>query len=148
MALESMLGCDVPLMVPVWSILGQTVENAAVRWSRVFASIVPACPIGMATNSTLPQYCPRAATRGKYFSVLSVCFTVASEVPGKPNFYEVEGAFLLSKLVWPGSGVSGTHLAYMGPGAVPWLPSKRVCVSSAGNIHVGIRLGVIVHSAS
>ena len=37
-------------------------------------------------------------------------FIVASEVPGVPNLYEDEGACLLSKLVWPGSGVSGTPL--------------------------------------
>ena len=74
MALESVLGCDVPLLALVWSALERTVENAVVRWSRVLVSVVPACPMGMAKNFTLPRYCLRAATRGEYFSVFSACF--------------------------------------------------------------------------
>ena len=72
--LESVVGCEVPMLALVWSTLGRTVENAAVRWSRVLMSVVLACPMGMATNSTRPQCCLRAATGGVYFSVFSVCF--------------------------------------------------------------------------
>ena len=54
MALESVVGCDVPLLALTWSCLGRTVEKAAVRWSRVLVRVVPAWPMGMATNYTLP----------------------------------------------------------------------------------------------
>jgi len=54
----------------------------------------------------------------------------------------------LSKLVLPGSGVSGTPHTYMRSGAVPWPASKRAYVSSSGNTHVGIRVGAVVYSAS
>jgi hypothetical protein len=49
--------------------------------------------MGMATNSILPQYCLRAATRGGgvLLGLLRV-FLVASEVSREPNLYEDEGA--------------------------------------------------------
>ena len=40
------------------------VEKAAVRLSRVRVHVVPACPMGMATKSILPQWFLRAGTRG------------------------------------------------------------------------------------
>ena len=51
--------------------LGAASEKAAVRWSRVGVSVVSACPIGKATNSTRPQYFLRAAMSGEYSSVFS-----------------------------------------------------------------------------
>ena len=54
----------VPLLALAWSALGRTVWKAAVKWSRVLVSAVPACPMVMATNSTLPQYFLRAAMMG------------------------------------------------------------------------------------
>jgi hypothetical protein len=148
MALESMVGSNVPLMALVWSTLRRTVEKAAVRWSRVLVSVVPACPMGMATNSNRPQYCLRAVTRGEYFSVFSVCFLSHPRSRENPTSMRMRVHVFLSKLVSPGSGVSGTTLAYMRYGDVPWPPSKRACVPSNGNTHGGIRLGAVVHSAS
>ncbi len=74
LASESAVGCGVPLMALAWSTCGRTVEKTAVRWSRVLVSMVPAYPMGMATDSTLPQCFLRAATREEYFSVFSRCF--------------------------------------------------------------------------
>jgi hypothetical protein len=48
---------------------GRTVEKAAVRWVRVAVRVVPACPMGKATNSTCPQCFLRAAMKGEYFLV-------------------------------------------------------------------------------
>ena len=76
MALEAVLGSDVLLLALVWYILGRTVENAAMRWSRVLVSVVLACPMGMATKSTRPQCCLRAVTRAVYFSVFSLAYEV------------------------------------------------------------------------
>ena len=53
-ALWSVAGLEMPLLVRDLSTDGRTVEKAAVRWSRVLVSVVPAWPIGKATNSTLP----------------------------------------------------------------------------------------------
>ena len=33
--------------------------------------VVPAWPMGMQTNSTAPQYCRKAATRGAYLAIFS-----------------------------------------------------------------------------
>ena len=64
-----------------------------------------ACPIGMATNSTLPQYYRRAATRGGgvLLGLLRV-FLVASEVPGESNLCEDEGACLFVEVGMAGVG--------------------------------------------
>jgi hypothetical protein len=66
-ALWSVAGLELLLMARDVSTEGRTVEKAAVRWSRVLVSVVPASPTGKATNSTLPQYFLRAAIRGEYF---------------------------------------------------------------------------------
>jgi len=55
MALEYVMGFVASLMALTWSTLERTVENAAVRWSRVLVSIIFAYPMGMATNSTIPR---------------------------------------------------------------------------------------------
>jgi hypothetical protein len=71
-ALWSVTGLRMPLLARDRSTEGLTVdEKAAVRWSRVLVRVVPAWPMGTATNSTLPQYFLRAAMRGEYFSVFS-----------------------------------------------------------------------------
>ena len=64
-ALWSVAGLEMLLLARELSTEGQTVEKAAVRWSRVLVSVVPAWLIGKATNSTLPQYFLRAAMRGE-----------------------------------------------------------------------------------
>ncbi len=68
-ALWSVAGLEMLLLIRDLSTKGRTVEKAAVRWSRVLVSAVPAWPIEKATNSTLAQYLLTAATRGEYFSV-------------------------------------------------------------------------------
>ena len=87
------MGCVVPLFALVWYTLEQTVENAAVRWSRVLVSIVSACPIWMATSFYLPRTLleGRDEGGGVILGLLRV-FLVESEVSGEPNFYEDEGA--------------------------------------------------------
>jgi len=110
LALESVSGCEVPSRVLVRSGLGRTVENAAVRWSRVLLSVVPACPMGMATNSTHPQYCLRAATRGEYFSVFSLCFLSHPRSRENPISMRMRVHVLLSRALRPGSGVFGIPL--------------------------------------
>ena len=57
-------GVGVPLLARVLSTVGQTVEKAAGRWSRVMVSVVPAWPIRKAMNSTRSQYLLRVAMRG------------------------------------------------------------------------------------
>ncbi len=49
-ALWSVAGVEMPLLAHDLSTNGRTVEKAAVRWSRVLASVVPVWPIGKATN--------------------------------------------------------------------------------------------------
>ena len=122
------MGCVVPLLAPVWSTLGQSVENAVVMWLRAFVSIVPACPMGIATNLTLPQYCLRAATRGEFFSFFSACFLSHSKSRENPISMRMRVHDFLLKLAWPGSGVSGTPLAYMRSGVVPWPPSWIIII--------------------
>ena len=68
-ALWSVAGLRMPLLARDRSTEGLTVESAAVRWSNVLVSVVPAWPMGTATNSTLPQYFLRAARNVEYFSV-------------------------------------------------------------------------------
>ena len=68
-SLKSVLGSVTPHVGSCLLHVGRTVEIAAVRCSRDLCSVVPACPTGMATNSTLTQYFLRATTRGEYFSL-------------------------------------------------------------------------------
>ena len=51
----------------------QTVKKAVVRCSRVLLNVVPACPMGMTTNSTLSLYFLRLAMGGEFFMVFSIC---------------------------------------------------------------------------
>ena len=104
--------------------------------------------MGMATKYTLPQCCWRAATKGEYLSVFSAFFLSHPRSRENQLSMRMRVHNFLSKLAWPGLGVSGAPLVYMRSGAVPWPPSKRACISSVGNAHGGIRLGAVVHSAS
>jgi len=63
-ALWSTAGIEMLLLARDLSTKGRTVEKAAVRWTRVLVSVVPALTIGKATNSARPQYFLRAAIRG------------------------------------------------------------------------------------
>ncbi len=83
-----------------------------------------------------------------YFSVFSVCFLSHPRSRESPISMRMRVHVFFFMLVWPGSGVSGTPLAYMRSGAVPWPPSERACVFSVGNTHGCIRLGADVHSVS
>ena len=60
-ALWSVAVLEMPVLARELSTDGRTVEKVAVRWFMVLVSVVPAWPIGKATNSTLPQYFMRAA---------------------------------------------------------------------------------------
>jgi hypothetical protein len=59
-----MVGWVVPVLALAWSASGRVVEKAAVRWTKVLESVVPAWPMRIATNFTPPQCFLRAATRG------------------------------------------------------------------------------------
>ena len=143
------MGCVVPLQALAWSVPGRTMENAAVRSSRVLVSVVPACPMGMARKSTLPNYFLRAATTSEYFLGFFACFLSHPRSRENPkSTAKMRVHDVLSKLVKPGSGVSGTPLAYMKSGVVPWPVSKRACVSSGGSTHGGIWLDDAVYSTS
>ena len=52
------------------------VEKTAVRRSRILSSVVPARPIGRATNSTRPKcYLFESRDEGEYLSAMvAVCF--------------------------------------------------------------------------
>ncbi len=98
-----MSGCEVPSLVQVGSGLRRTVENTTVRWFRVVFNVVPAWPIGMATNYTRPHYFLRAATR-KVLLCLLLVFLVASEVSREPYLNEYEGVCSFVKSSSPGIG--------------------------------------------
>jgi hypothetical protein len=80
------------------------VEKAAVRWSRVLASVVPAWPIGKATNSTRPRCFLKTEMKGEYF-LLFRDIIVAVEGSEKCDLDEDRGGFLLVERgqVWRGS---------------------------------------------
>ena len=69
LALWSVAGSMMPLLSLACARCGRTAEKEAVGLLRVDVSIVPACPIGKAINSILPQYFLRASMRGEYLSV-------------------------------------------------------------------------------
>ena len=54
MVLWSVAGLATLLLARDLSTLGRTVEKAAVRWSRVLVSVIPAWPMGKAINYTRP----------------------------------------------------------------------------------------------
>jgi len=56
-----------PMLALACSTWGWTVDKAAVKWSKAALSVVLACMIGKATNSTLPQCFLMAAMRGGVF---------------------------------------------------------------------------------
>jgi hypothetical protein len=116
------------------------VEKAAMRWSRVALSVVPAWPIEKATNSTRPQYLLRAEMRSKYFSFfIDRKSGVASEVFAESDLDDDGGAWLLIKESWVGRGESGTPLVYIKSDAVPCPLENRSCVSAIGRNHVGMQ---------
>ncbi len=59
-ALWSVSGLGMPLLARDLSTDGRIAEKAAVSWSRVLVSVVPAWPIMKATNSNLPHFFLRA----------------------------------------------------------------------------------------
>ncbi len=80
-AVWSVTGFVLPLVALVRSTLGREVENVAVRWFRVAMSVVLACPMGKATNSTVPYCFLRAAMRGGVLVGLGFEFVFTSQVP-------------------------------------------------------------------
>ena len=78
---------------------------------RVLVSVVPAWPIGKATNSTRPQYLLRAAIRGEYFSVFSSNLMSQPRFMQKPISTRMRVHCILLKEVGSGEGGFGTPLA-------------------------------------
>ena len=107
-ALWFVAGLKMPLLARDRSTEGLTVEKAAVRWSRVLMSVVPAWPMGTATNSTLPQYFLRAAMRGEYFSVFSSNLMSQPRSLHNPISMMMRVHCILLKEVGSGEGVFGT----------------------------------------
>ena len=99
------------MMARALSTEGRTVEKAAVRWSRVLVSVVPAWPLGKATNSTRPQYFLRTAIRGEHFSVFSSSLMSQPRSLQKPISTRMRVHYILLKEVGSGEGVFGTPLA-------------------------------------
>jgi hypothetical protein len=130
--LWSVAGLKAPLLARNLSTVGQTVEKAAVRCSRVLVSVVPAWPMGKAMNSTLPQYFLRAAMRGEYFSVF------LSILVSQPR-----------SLQKPISMMMRVHCYFFKRGRVgrgsAWDPSRvdevRCCAMSGFKQHLGLCMG-------
>ena len=95
-----------PLLALVGSTRGRTVEKAAVRWVRVAVRVVPACPMGKATNSTRPQGLLRAAMMGGYFLVLAYSLVSQPRSMQKPISMTMRVHAYLLKEVWSGCGKS------------------------------------------
>ena len=110
-ALWSVAGLEMLMLARDLSTEGRTVGKAAVRESRVLVSVVPTCPVGKATNSTLPQYFLRAAIRGKYFSIFLSNLTSQPRSVQKPISTMMRVHYFLLKEVGSGEGVFGTPLA-------------------------------------
>jgi hypothetical protein len=80
------------------------VEKAAVSWSRVLVSVVPAWRMGKEISSTRPQCHLRAAMMGKYFSVFFFELNVATEVLAEADLDDDEGALFSVKRGRVGGG--------------------------------------------
>jgi len=93
--LWSVAGSIMSLLALACSMCGRTVDKAAVGCSSVFVRVVPACPIGKATNSTLPQYFLRAAMREKVFLGLLRELNFATEFFAKADLDDDEVAIFL-----------------------------------------------------
>ncbi len=85
-------------------------ERAAVRWLRVLLSVMPACSMGMAMNSTLPQYFLRAAMRGEYFYVLFMILLSQPKPLHNPIFTRMRVHYVLLTDVGYEEGEFGTPL--------------------------------------
>ncbi len=109
--LWSVAGLKMPLLARDRSTEGLTVEKAGMRWFSVFMSVVPAWPMGTATNSTLPQYLLRAAMRGEYFWVFSSNLMSQPRSLHNPISMMMRVYCFLLKEVGSREGVSGTPLA-------------------------------------
>jgi hypothetical protein len=86
------------------------VEKAAVSCSKIFSAVVPACPMGKATNFTFSRSFLKAATRG----VFSVFFAILSSQPKslhKPISTRLRVHFVLLNEVGSGEKESGPPLA-------------------------------------
>ncbi len=147
-ALWSVAGLRIPLLARDRSAQGLTMENAAVRWSSVLVSVVPAWPMGTATNSTLPQYFLRVAMRGEYFSVFSSSLMSQPRSLQNPISMMMIVHYFLLKEVGSGEGVFGNPLAYTRSGVVPCPASNNIWVFACGRTQLGMPLGASVHSAS
>ena len=110
LASESGAGSVMPMLALACTTCRRTVEMATVRWSRVFRSVVSACPMRMATSSTIPQYLLRAAMRGIYFSVFFVSLLSQPRSLHNPTSTRMKVHSFLFTLLWSGSGVAGTPL--------------------------------------
>ena len=78
----------------------------------VLVSVVPACPIGKAMNSTCPQFFLEGRDEGGVFCGLGFALVVAAKVPAEANFDDDEDAEALVEIglvwvrcVWYPSGV-------------------------------------------
>ena len=91
MALESMLGSDAPLLALVWSTLGQTVENVAVRWSMVLVTCTRVSD-GDGGEFYLHLVLLEGRNEGGVLFGLICVFLVASMALGESSLYEKEGA--------------------------------------------------------
>ena len=111
MALWSVAGLAAPLLARDPSTVGRTVEKAAVSWSRVMVSVVPAWPMEKAMNFTRPEYILRAAKRGEYFSVFFSSLMSQPRFLQKPISTMMRVHCFLSKEAGSGEGASGTPLA-------------------------------------
>jgi hypothetical protein len=126
LALWSGAGLEAALLARGPSSVGRSVENAALRCSRILVSVVPAWPMGKAMNSTRPQCLLRAAMRREYFSVF------LSNLMSQPRSLQklistmMRVYYLMSKEVGSGEGASGTPLAYMRSGFVPCPASNNI----------------------
>ncbi len=97
---------------------GEVVENSCDRCTRL--------PDGDGDEIHLPPIFLQGRNEGGgYFSIFFVC--LLSHPKSRDNLFSMRTGVndVLSKLVRPGSGVSGTPLAYMRSGDVPWPASKR-----------------------
>ena len=96
-----------PMLARDLSTFDRMVEKAAVRWSRVRVSVVPAWPIGKARNSTRPHYFLRAAKRGRYFSFFFSNIMSQPRSMQKPISTMMRVDFIVSMEIGSGEGVLG-----------------------------------------
>jgi len=97
-------GLDAPLLARVCSMFGQTVEKAAVRWSRVLVSVVIAWPKGGDDKLYLSTVFLESRDEGG-ISRFSFDLGVATKLPAKAVFHDDEGALFSFERGWLWGGV-------------------------------------------